>query len=91
MLVTSTTNGWNFRYILIGRKANGTIKNTTLSSMQLKQQSYFSRDSSLQVSPPTVNQAAISIYEDYINIAVTGGLTPKLNNLEIYKKYASLK
>ncbi|KAF2893513.1 hypothetical protein ILUMI_12659 [Ignelater luminosus] len=79
------------KYILIGRKANGTIKNTSLSTTQLKQKSNFSSDTSVEVKPPIVGPHSINIYQHYINIGIKGGLTPKLSDLEMYKKYASLK
>ncbi|KAF5302794.1 hypothetical protein FQA39_LY01974 [Lamprigera yunnana] len=79
------------RYIYIGRKANGTVRSISTAGLQLKQKSEFLSDTTIKVTPPIVSKSSINIYQEYINVAVKGGLTPKKVDLDIYKKYASLK
>lgn len=57
----------------------------------LRMESDFSKDTSLQVTPPTVDQQSISIYKHYIETAIKGGFPPASKDLDIYQKYASFK
>lgn len=80
------------RYVLIGKKANGTVQHSfTPVTANLRMDSDFSKDTSLQVTPPTVSKESIAIYERYIETGVRGGFTPKAADLAIYEKYASFK
>jgi hypothetical protein len=80
------------KYVLIGKKANGTAKNIfTPISLNLKPQSKFSSDTSVQVAPPTVHKKSILIYENYIHTGINGGSLPKASDLALYQKYASFK
>lgn len=82
---------YDFSYVLIGRKANGTgTKNFTPVSFNLKP-CQLSKDSSLSVTPPKVTSKSIDIYERYIATGFNGGFTPKLSDLELYKKYTMYK
>lgn len=54
-------------------------------------ESDFSTDTTLQVTPPVVNQESIDIYKHYIETGIVGGFTPKAADLAIYEKYASFK
>lgn len=77
---------------MIGRKAGGMIKNSFAPiSLNFQRQSQFSEDTSLKVTPPKVKEESIDVYKNYIKTAVVGGFTPKANDLDIYRKYASLK
>lgn len=79
------------RYVLIGKKANGTVENSfTPISLNMRNECDFLDDTSLQVTPPTVSADSIAIYERYIQTGMNGGFTPKTEDLEIYAKYASL-
>ncbi|EFA02109.1 polyphosphoinositide phosphatase [Tribolium castaneum] len=88
-----TDVGMYKKYVLIGKKANGTAKNTnTLPSLALfKPQSNFSEDSSVQVKPPKVDKRSIQVYQNYINVGINGGSEPKASDLALYQKYASFK
>lgn len=77
---------------MIGRKAGGKIKNSfTPISLNFQGQSQFSEDTSLKATPPKVKKESIDVYKKYIETAVVGGFTPKAKDLDIYRKYASLK
>lgn len=79
------------RYVLIGKKANGTVvKNFTPVSFNLRP-CKPSEESSRSVAVPTVKKQSIEIYERYIATALNGGFTPSNSDLEIYKKYTLYK
>ncbi|CAH0560773.1 unnamed protein product [Brassicogethes aeneus] len=79
------------KYVLIGKKANGTATNSfTPITIALKTQSNFNQDTTYNVKPVTVTDKAIEKYNSYINLGLTGGLTPKKSDVDIYKNYASL-
>lgn len=81
-----------YSYVLIGKKANGTAKNIfTPISSNLKVQSQFSTDTSVEVAPPTVDKKSIQIYEHYVSLAVHGGYMPKASDLALYQKYVNMK
>ncbi|KAB0799167.1 hypothetical protein PPYR_07047 [Photinus pyralis] len=80
------------KYIHIGRKANGTIRSLSLAGMQLIQQkSVFLNDTSINVTPPQVPQNSINIYQDYINLGISGGVVPKARDLDMYRDYVNLQ
>lgn len=80
------------KYVLIGKKANGTVKNSFAPiSVNLRMQSDFSSDTSLQVTPPVVSEESVAVYKRYIETGKRGGLTPKMEDIAIYEKYASFK
>lgn len=81
-----------FRYVLIGKKANGTATNVfTPISLNLKTQSKFYDDTSVRVTPPSVSQKSIDAYKNYVDLTVSGGLQLKNNDLDMYRIYASFK
>ncbi|XP_018336743.1 polyphosphoinositide phosphatase isoform X2 [Agrilus planipennis] len=77
------------KYVLIGKKANGTIKSCNISSWTPT--SNFSNDSSFQVAVPQVKPESIDIYKRYLRVGKYGGFNPIKRDLDIYKKYASLR
>lgn len=81
-----------FRYVLLGKKANGTVRNTfTPTSMLVKSLGELPTDTVFQVTPPKVSQESIEIYKKYISVGINGGFKPKPSDMAIYQKYASLK
>lgn len=78
--------------MLIGKKASGTVEHSfTPVTANLRMESDFSSDTSLQVTPPTVSEESIAVYKHYIETGLRGGFPPKAEDLAIYQKYASLK
>lgn len=80
-----------FRYVLIGKKANGTLRCSFTSISSNLQENPFPPDTSLQVTPPKVAEKSVAVYKHYIETALRGGFTPQPKDLAIYQKYASFK
>ncbi|KAI4463439.1 polyphosphoinositide phosphatase [Holotrichia oblita] len=78
------------KYVLIGCKANGTVKSNFSSSLHLSK-SNFSSDSSLNVFIPKVSQKSINIYERYITTGIQGAEEPSKKDLSIYESYSMYK
>lgn len=77
------------KYVLIGKKANGTAKNVFQSvSANQKMLEELSTDSVFQVTPPKVSAASINIYKQYIEVGKNGGFYPKTSDIKIYEMYA---
>lgn len=78
------------RYVLIGKKANGSVTNSlTAADQNITIISNFNDDSSIKVTVPKVKPESIEIYKRYIETGVKGGFTPKLKDMEIYLRYSS--
>lgn len=82
----------NFRYVLIGRRANGTARRKFISSpFNLLEQHAFTADTSIEVTVPTVTQESKDVYGRYIETGINGGFNPKPEDLAMYQNYASFK
>ncbi|XP_050498109.1 polyphosphoinositide phosphatase isoform X2 [Diabrotica virgifera virgifera] len=80
------------KYVLIGKKANGTAKNVFQSiTVNQKMLHELSTDSVFQVTPPKVSEASIDIYKKYIEVGKHGGFQPTRSDLLIYERYANYK
>ncbi|XP_050300102.1 polyphosphoinositide phosphatase [Anthonomus grandis grandis] len=81
------------KYVLTGKRANGTAVNIFLQSSKtnIKAVSTFSNDDSFEVKPPTVSQKSIEIYKNYVNLGKYGPSMPKAGDMAIYARYASIK
>ncbi|XP_020292603.1 polyphosphoinositide phosphatase isoform X2 [Pseudomyrmex gracilis] len=74
------------RYVLIGRNATYPTDHTKLRS-KLMQQASFPETTTAFITLPSVKNESISIYEQYVKRATTGGSAP--NDMDIYKTYAN--
>ncbi|KAF7286543.1 hypothetical protein GWI33_004946 [Rhynchophorus ferrugineus] len=80
------------RYVLTGKRANGTTLNVlSFNKFDIKPVSHFSNDTTCEVKPPTVSQKSIEVYKNYVNLGIYGPQKPKEADMEVYRKYASLK
>lgn len=77
--------------MLLGKKANGTVRNTFTPTAMLVKSLEFPTDTVFQVMPPKVSQESVEIYKKYISVGLNGGFKPKPSDMAIYQKYASLK
>lgn len=76
--------------MLIGRRASGTTKNTIMKSFF--KPSNFSKDTSLQISPPKIKTDDLNIYHHYVELGKKGtGFEPKINDVNMYQKYVLFK
>lgn len=81
-----------FRYVLTGKRANGTAHSAFSSNKTgIKPMSCFLKDDAYEVKPPTVSQKSIEIYQNYVALGKYGPKTPKRADIAMYAKYASLK
>lgn len=76
------------RFVLIGRNATYPIDHTKLRS-KLIQQASFLESTAAVVTLPTVKDASISIYEQYVKRATVGGMTPNPNDMNLYETYTA--
>lgn len=77
---------------MTGKRANGTTLNVlSFNKFDVKPVSNFSNDTTCEVKPPTVSQKSIEIYKNYVNLGIYGPQKPKQADMEVYRKYASLK
>ncbi|XP_012222338.1 polyphosphoinositide phosphatase isoform X2 [Linepithema humile] len=75
------------RFVLIGRNATYPMDHNKLRS-KLIQQTSFS-ESSAVITLPTVKDANISIYEQYVKRATAGGSVPNPNDMNLYETYSA--
>lgn len=74
--------------MLVARKANGMLRNTTLlDALKPTCQSAFPVDSVRCVDPPTVPQASIDLYARYVRTGAEGARTPPDKSLFKYYNY----
>nr|CAH7715536.1 unnamed protein product [Callosobruchus chinensis] len=83
------------KYVLMGKRANGRLTSIpflpvgTASGMKCLQEP--TKDTVYSVTPPTVPQRSIDIYERYIMVGKYGGFEPSKKDMEIYERYAASK
>ncbi|XP_077276266.1 polyphosphoinositide phosphatase FIG4 isoform X1 [Temnothorax americanus] len=75
------------KFVLIGRNATYLIDHTKLRSKLIQQA--FHESTAPVISLPSVKDASISIYEQYVKRAIVGGMTPNPNDMNLYEAYAS--
>lgn len=81
-----------YRYILIGKKANGSVRNPlTPTTLALKPMSELPRDTCFKVKEPKVSVDSKDIYQKYVNIGKFGGVDPSSSDMAIYAQYARYK
>lgn len=74
----------------MGRKANGTLKNSNLlKALKPTTLSTFTEDSSTQVAAPKVTTDAKDIYKRYVDTGIFGAKTPPGESLIKYQNYAN--
>ncbi|XP_011328957.1 polyphosphoinositide phosphatase isoform X4 [Ooceraea biroi] len=76
------------RFVLIGRNATYPMDHSKLRS-KLIQQASFPESAASIITLPTVKDASISIYEQYVKRATAGGSVPNPNDMNLYETYAS--
>ncbi|KYN43635.1 Polyphosphoinositide phosphatase [Trachymyrmex septentrionalis] len=76
------------RFVLIGRNATYSTDHTKLR-LKLIQQTSFHESTAAVIMLPSVRDANISIYEQYVKRATVGGTIPNPNDMNLYETYAS--
>ncbi|CAL1677908.1 unnamed protein product [Lasius platythorax] len=76
------------RFVLIGRNATYTTDSSKLRS-KLIQQASFPESTTAVITLPSVKDANISIYEQYVKRATSGGSIPNPNDMNLYETYAT--
>ncbi|XP_039305758.1 polyphosphoinositide phosphatase isoform X3 [Solenopsis invicta] len=76
------------RFVLIGRNATYSTDHTKLRS-KLLQQASFHESTTAVITLPSVKDASISIYEQYVKRATVGGTIPNPNDMNLYEAYAT--
>ncbi|XP_012062724.1 PREDICTED: polyphosphoinositide phosphatase [Atta cephalotes] len=76
------------RFVLIGRNATYSTDHTKLR-LKLIQQTSFHGSTTAVIMLPSVKDANISIYEQYVKRATVGGMIPNPNDMNLYEAYAS--
>ncbi|KYN06533.1 Polyphosphoinositide phosphatase [Cyphomyrmex costatus] len=75
------------RFVLIGRNATYSTDHAKLRSKLIQQTSFH--ESIAVLTLPSVKDASISIYEQYVKRATVGGAIPNPNDMNLYEAYAS--
>lgn len=78
------------KFALIGRNATHPTDYMKLRS-KLIQQTSFPEAITATVELPVVKQSSISIYEQYVKRAKSGGSTPSANDMNLYESYIKQK
>lgn len=81
---------YHFRYVLIGHKANGTLRNPNIIVKPMSQ-SVFRPDTSVKVTLPGVSSESVSVYKKYIETGIRGGFDPSNGDVLKYQKYVDNK
>ncbi|KYN11709.1 Polyphosphoinositide phosphatase [Trachymyrmex cornetzi] len=75
------------RFVLIGRNATYSTDHTKLRLKLI--QTSFHESTAAVIMLPSVKDANISIYEQYVKRATVGGTIPNPNDMNLYEAYAS--
>lgn len=77
------------RFALLGSHANSIESPQPSKSVRLIQQSAFSLDSSVNVTPPRVSRQSIEIYKQYVNRGKFGATDPSPTDLMKYQNFVN--
>ncbi|XP_049833832.1 polyphosphoinositide phosphatase isoform X1 [Schistocerca gregaria] len=77
------------RFAMLGLHANNVESPQPSKSVRLIQQSAFSLDSSVKVSPPRVSRPSVEIYKQYVNRGKFGATDPSPTDLMKYQNFVN--
>ena len=79
------------RYVLIGSRACGKLKDSFVSPTKQLNVHKFSNDTSTKVTRPTVSKKSVEIYSEYVETGIRGPRSVAPNDTYLYKKYCAYK